>query len=821
MKPAVRNPSGIICLTGQTVKRLTVCFAFTAIMLAPARLWAGDVQHEFLHIVRPMLERYCGDCHAGAAAEAGFSIDSLKSESLFRDDLAQWDSVLRNVSSRVMPPPDADQPSRTQRTQLAGWIRSGFTEVNHRSDWDAKLVHPEYGNYADHRTLFEDSVDEPAWSPARLWKKSPQIFDSMLHRGMGLGTGRYGQVHSRLAKVKQPFTIEEKAGIRDFADVLVADSATLGTLMRNAEVIVDQLIAGAVFERNEQINGPTPEENWPKDNRGKPQRPSFAKTPEEFRTIIFSDAPPTPEQAGSAVRRMFDLVVERSPNDDTVHRYVALMQDSISTSSNTEGLRITLVAVAISPEAVYRSELGQGPPDSHGRQLLSSADLAFAISYALTDTRPDEVLLTAVRSGRLRTSEDVATQAARIWDDTEIEKPRVLRFFREFFGYAAAPGVFKDDARFGSNYTQIKVAELLVTDADVLVQHIVDNDRNVLAELLTTERYFVAHSGDNEEHLRLNKVLWEFYHYLKDKGWKDFPYKTPEEHMQKIRSIDRMFTHANGNVCRRWMSYLTMCDRNGMDPIPWNNKREYIAAYNLNEKTFNYPVSQPFVLDQGRRAGLLMHPAWLIAHSLNLDNDPIRRGKWIRERLLADTVPELPITVDAAIPEAPEQTLRQRLQVTQQAECWKCHQQMNPLGMPFESFDDFGRHRRDIEQLHAEKQTAVVDSSGRLTGSGDPNLDGDVEDAIELVHRLAKSNRVRQSFVRHAFRYFMGRNEMLSDSSTLIAADKAYVENGGSFRALVLSLLTSDSFLYRKDSSATRTEAAVTPDAPDVTQDTE
>ena len=91
-----------------------------------------------------------------------------------------------------------------------------------------------------------------------------------------------------------------------------------------------------------------------------------------------------------------------------------------------------------------------------------------------------------------------------------------------------------------------------------------------------------------------------------------------------------------------------------------------------------------------------------------------------------------------------------------------------------------------------------VDSRGVLTGTGDPQLDGPVEDAIDLVHRLAKSDRVRQSFVRHAFRYWMGRNEMLRDSPTLIAADRAYVEGGGSFKELLVSLLTSDSFLYRQ-----------------------
>jgi hypothetical protein len=73
-----------------------------------------------------------------------------------------------------------------------------------------------------------------------------------------------------------------------------------------------------------------------------------------------------------------------------------------------------------------------------------------------------------------------------------------------------------------------------------------------------------------------------------------------------------------------------------------------------------------------------------------------------------------------------------------------------------------------------------------------------VTDALDLIDRLATSNRVRQSIIRHVFRYFMGRNEMLTDSYTLIAADEAYLQSDGSFHALLVSLLTSDSFLYRK-----------------------
>ncbi len=67
-----------------------------------------------------------------------------------------------------------------------------------------------------------------------------------------------------------------------------------------------------------------------------------------------------------------------------------------------------------------------------------------------------------------------------------------------------------------------------------------------------------------------------------------------------------------------------------------------------------------------------------------------------------------------------------------------------------------------------------------------------------MIDRLAESDKVRQSIIRHAFRYFLGRNETLSDSKTLLDADQAYLDSDGSFDAVIVSLLTSDSFIYRK-----------------------
>ena len=44
----------------------------------------------------------------------------------------------------------------------------------------------------------------------------------------------------------------------------------------------------------------------------------------------------------------------------------------------------------------------------------------------------------------------------------------------------------------------------------------------------------------------------------------------------------------------------------------------------------------------------------------------------------------------------------------------------------------------------------------------------------------------------------MGRNETLHDRVVLQDAHKAYKQSGGSIKALLASLLTSDAFLYRK-----------------------
>ena len=143
-----------------------------------------------------------------------------------------------------------------------------------------------------------------------------------------------------------------------------------------------------------------------------------------------------------------------------------------------------------------------------------------------------------------------------------------------------------------------------------------------------------------------------------------------------------------------------------------------------------------------------------------MDNHAIHRGIWIRKRLLGGGIPDVPITVDAQLPDEPGTTLRSRMRITQEKYCWSCHDKMDPLGLTFEMYNHMGIFR-DTEFGEP------VDTSGEIIDSGDPSLDGKVKDAFELIERLANSERVEQVFVRHAFRYWIGRNETIHDLSLI------------------------------------------------------
>ena len=689
---------------------------------------ADESRVEFERSVKPFLAKHCIECHGAKEPEGELDLTTLDPDMKSSTSGARWATIVEKLTKGEMPPKDKPLPDAVGLAATIGWAQAESKRANRNFTRRAAY---ENGNVTSHAVLFDRKNIPPFDGGSRVRRISPEIYGAFLKDA------------AKRPGVNQPFSPLGGTTFTDMGDPSIDEPVT-ATLFQNALLIVEGQTVHTV-------------------ENGKIDKWNGAR---ELQPLFDPQATPTDVQLEAAITFQFKQILKRPPTDRELEKFVALLKRNMSEAGQLVGARYALATVLMLPEAVFRMEVGRGQPDEKGRVRLAPREIAFAIAYALTDKGPDAALLTAAATGGLDTEDGAAQQVQRMFADVKLDKPRVLRFFREYFGYDKATDVFKE-ANGGGTAVDHPGHEprVLVEDTDRLVQYVLDRDRDVLRELLTTNKSFVSYKNAADQKKKLAEARAK---YEEDQ-------KNPKNKGKKFNPQVKMV----------------------------------FESYGLTD----FPVEQPVELPADQRAGILTQPSWLVANSTTFDNHAIHRGKWIRERLLGNVVPDIPITVDAQLPIAPEKTLRERMAVTQQEYCWKCHQLMNDLAYPFEQYDHFGRFRTAEQVLDPEATEKNVDKKGKSLGQvmrgaplnisglvahvGDPSLEGPVNGPVELMKRLASSERVEQVFVRHAFRFWLGRNESPGDAASLQAAHKAYQENGGSMKALITALLTSESFLYR------------------------
>lgn len=788
--------------------RIKLIASLVATFLFILSLWSANAGAEdrFATAVQPLLKSHCYICHADGSDEGDVALDRLSHDLTDPLNASVWQKVYEQMILGQMPPAKEKQPHLDDVQQALDWIADQLVEHGHGTGMEKRLLHPRYGNVINHEKLFDGSVEAKPFTPARLWRYRPAIYRHMLpvrfirsqrvsysfggeykgkteiveedlilggHNVKGLETEFRRGLRARVGpQYSNPFyELEHHAsGFTDY-DSIAADLASLEALMRNAEEVAQVLTVGEnvrlIFTIktedsvhanapgkftggiNGEINKPFREHlPWFKDRWS--EQPAYYPT-DVFHPWVVQEEPLTEAQCDEIVTLAFKTLLHRDPDEQELSRYRGFLKQNMS-EGKLLAIQGVITAICISPEFVYRMELGLGENLPDGRRRLSSEETFFAIHYALTDQDPQPYfkgnrppphldtregvyayVMQRLERIQLRPSPKKTDNGAIIADYYGLEfNTQILKFFHEYFGYHKAPGVFKDQDRFPYYFN----GQWLVSDTDRLLSWILAEDEQVFEKLLTDTRATISLRG------------------LTNEG---------EPHRSTV-------VYSQGSYIQAYIDDFTMRQL-------WEYDQEN--------------PSQPVELPKDQRAGILTQPAWLFAHSTNFDNDPIRRGRWIREHLLGQMVPDVPQDVDAKVPEDPHKTLRERLAVTREARCWTCHQKMDELGYAFEMFADSGAYR-------TEELGKPVVTNGAITFSGDPELDGEVDNAVEMLHKLADSDLARQVFLRHVFRFFMGRNELISDSQTLIEMDKAYRDNNGSFKHVLATLLSSDSFLYRK-----------------------
>ncbi len=830
-----------------------------------------SVRGDFKTFARGFLENNCFDCHDSDTLKGNLNLVELGP--VDETNAAVWKSIWAQVTLQEMPPKNKSQVEIIDRLRFSDWIVMELQRVMKDKGGFQAHLDPNKGNFVAHDLLFGSLPKGirlvPTSSPARIWRVTPQEHITRLNelintepafdpakpglrtRGDMVPTNHGGELKlyfgtdriirweggtvayaTAVKSVPVVLSSKRKHGLENYPSFYTVNSSEATQILDKAEDILRYMAYGPMslvgFPEQITDDPKTYDKIKPKgDIRGTPIAIVYnTKIVRPLTPIhdLMKEEGITDERLRQTVDFLFEAVTFRPPTKKEADDYLQIVKDSIAKVGKENGVFMGLSAIFLDRDALFRPELAaSGKPDAYGRVMLQDWELGLALNHALSYIQPDPQLRKAIVEGRMRTREDVRREVTRMLTNDNIRKPRVLQFFRDYFDYDLGGYICKDakalsssGAITGRGPTQHYRSMFSATaSTDRLIELILENDKNVLKELLTTQQ-FVAETADGTYFGRKNSpeertaaiaakkiadeaqgkkevaevaVLEAEVAKLEAKIKADPKDKDAKKSFaQKKKALaDTKKRVANAKKQRlRGMDNVNVAQANisGSKIYARVSRRSFGAGSMKPSRTL---VTAP----EGQRLGLLTHPSWLVSHSDAMDNHAILRGRWIRERLLGGGIPDVPITVDAMLPDEPKNTLRKRMRVTREAYCWTCHEKMDPLGLPFEMYNHAGLFR-------TTELDKPVDTTGEIINSGVPDLDGPVKNAIEMIDRLAKSEHVEQVFVRHAFRFWMGRNETINDGPVLQAAHKAYRDNDGSMKALLTSLLTSDAFLYRK-----------------------
>jgi hypothetical protein len=195
-----------------------------------------------------------------------------------------------------------------------------------------------------------------------------------------------------------------------------------------------------------------------------------------------------------------------------------------------------------------------------------------------------------------------------------------------------------------------------------------------------------------------------------------------------------------------------------------------------------------------RRAGLLGQGSVLTSTAHSDQSSPIRRGLFVRERLLCQELGAPPANA-GGVPEVdPNATTRERFQQhSSDPFCRSCHQYIDEVGFGMERFDAIGRYRTTENGQPIPPDGNMNDVEGLGTGTKG------LYDALpELASIVAGSEAFHRCFTRQAYRFAHGALEKDADLCPLEDLHTQFAASGYDVRELLVSIARSPGFAARR-----------------------
>jgi hypothetical protein len=136
--------------------------------------------------VVPLVKQYCQDCHAGDVIEGDVDLSGVTSLDTVRRQVKVWQRVAEMVSSRQMPPPEADQPTDEERAEIGQWLHDFLkAEARARAGDPGRVVLRRLNN-AEYTYTIRDLTGVGSLDPAKEFPADGGAGEGFTNTGQSL-----------------------------------------------------------------------------------------------------------------------------------------------------------------------------------------------------------------------------------------------------------------------------------------------------------------------------------------------------------------------------------------------------------------------------------------------------------------------------------------------------------------------------------------------------------------------------------------------------------------------------------------------------------
>lgn len=789
----------------------------STIVLTAAGLLSGSLEaapdqkssdRQAMDAASALMVQYCMDCHAGADPAAGLNLREFDASVAAPGKLTSkawdtelWEKIVKRLTARQMPPPDAERPSESEYKAVLAVMESALDRHAEkfprpgRTDAVRRLNRTEYRNAI--RDLLAVDVDVDSFLPpdqlshgfdnVTVGELSPLLLDRYITAAQKISRRAVGGLENSPGGI----TVRLPADRSQDGHVAGLPLGTRGGTQFEHHFPADgeyEIQLRLMRDRDENVEGLT--ESHDIDvliDRALVHR--FTVAPPEGKAGYQRDD----TLVDAHLRKRF--LVRAGPHQVGVTfpaRFSSLLEikrQPFQTSFNRH--RHPRRAPALFEVSVVGPFNPEGPGDTPSRRKIFSRAV---VAHDGLMTRAEKVLRPLLRLAYRRpvTDEDMAVP---------------LRFFRQRAG--------SDGFEAG---IETAIAAILVNP------HFLLRAERPPSDLAPGSVYQIS---DIELASRLSFFLWssipddELLHLAERRKLsdRDVLHRQVERMLQDeraeslvtsfaaqwlyLRNLDsltpdrRLFPDFDDNLrqaLRRETELLFESvlreDRSVLDLLSTDTTflNERLAKhYGIPHVTGSHfrPVR---LKESSHRGGLLRHGSILSVTSYATRTSPTIRGNWILENILGTAAPPPPPNVPSLNERKTSSaaTIRQRLaEHRANPTCAGCHDLMDPVGFALENFDAVGRWRHFDQEL-------PVDATGALPDGTPVNSLEELEAGI-----LRRPELFVGTLTEKLLTFALGRGIEFYDAPAVRRIVRQTEDNDYRFSCLIQSVVTSTPFQMR------------------------